>query len=101
MADDHDDQSPTTPPPAAAGPRARVLLVDDHPILRQGLVRMIDREPDLVVCGEAETADEAVAMVDRLQPALAVVDLSLRGRPGLELIKSLRDEHPDVRVLVL
>ena len=80
---------------------ARILLVDDHPVLRQGLVRLIEREPDLSVCGEAESADEALRAVARLHPTLVIVDLSLHGKPGLELIKDLRASHPDVRVLVL
>jgi DNA-binding NarL/FixJ family response regulator len=80
---------------------ARILLVDDHPVLRQGLVRLIEREADLTVCGEAESADGALAAVAKASPSLVIVDLSLQGKPGLELIKDLHRHHPDVRVLVL
>lgn len=80
---------------------SRILLVDDHPVLRQGLVRLIENEKDMEVCGEAETAEEAMAAIASSHPTLAIVDLSLGGRPGLELVKDLRDRYPDVRVLVL
>ncbi|HZN59059.1 MAG TPA: response regulator transcription factor [Planctomycetota bacterium] len=88
-------------PPPAAAERARILLVDDHPVVRQGLARLIEQEPDLCVCGEAETAGEALKAVADLGPALALVDLTLRDKPGLELIKDLRKQHPDVKVLVV
>jgi DNA-binding NarL/FixJ family response regulator len=81
--------------------KTRILLVDDHPILRQGLVRLIEREPDLTVCGEAESAEQAMEAIRKVRPALAIVDLSLEGKPGLELIKDLRAHHPDILVLVL
>jgi DNA-binding NarL/FixJ family response regulator len=81
--------------------RSRILLVDDHPVVRQGLVRLIDQEPDLIVCGEAGSADEALAAIERLAPALVLVDLSLRGKPGLELIKDMRIQHPRTLVMVL
>jgi len=80
---------------------ARIFLVDDHPVLRHGLARLIDSEPDLSICGEAETADDALAAIESLKPNLAVVDLSLQGKPGLDLIKQLTTRSPDTRVLVL
>ncbi len=79
----------------------RILLVDDHPITRQGLAAMIALEADLEVCGEAETAAAASAAIDRLQPHLVLVDLSLPGRSGLDLIKDLAVSHPTVPTLVL
>jgi DNA-binding NarL/FixJ family response regulator len=78
-----------------------VLLVDDHPILRQGLARLIEGEPDLYVCAEAASSDEALAAAQTHQPALAVVDLSLHGRPGVDLVRRLRESQPHLRVLVL
>ena len=81
--------------------RASVLLVDDHPILRQGLARLIEGEPDLSVCAEAENAEQALAAVARYRPDLAVVDLSLAGKPGVDLVRHLRQAEPPPRVLVL
>lgn len=84
-------------PPA----RKRVLLVDDHPITRQGLAAMIGLESDLEVCGEAENAAEALSSVQRLRPDLVLVDLSLPGRSGLEFMKDLVAGHPQIPALVL
>jgi DNA-binding NarL/FixJ family response regulator len=81
--------------------RTAVLLVDDHPVLRAGLARLLEGEPDLIVCGEAENAETALAAADRLRPALAVVDLSMHGQSSIELIRRLRTNHPELRVLVL
>lgn len=79
----------------------RVLLVDDHPIVRQGLRRMIANERDLEVCGEAETVREARQAVRDLAPDVVVVDLSLREGDGIDLVRELRAHHPDLPVLVL
>ena len=81
--------------------RIKVLIVDDHPIVRQGLVQMINREPDLAVCGEAETALDALKAVASNGPDVAVIDLSLKGTSGLELLKDLKVRHPKLPVLVL
>lgn len=81
--------------------RKRILLVDDHPITRQGLAAMIGLEPDLHVCGEAPDAVAAIAAVGRLNPDLVVVDLSLPGRNGLEFLKDLGALHPGTAALVL
>lgn len=81
--------------------KTRILLVDDHPILRQGLVRLIEREPDLTVCGECESAEQALAAIAKLHPSLVIVDLSLQGKPGLELIKEITATRPGMRTLVL
>jgi DNA-binding NarL/FixJ family response regulator len=89
------------PARAAAPARRKVLLVDDHPITRQGLAQLVGNEPDLVVCGEAQDASGAITAVATLKPALVVVDLSLPGRSGLELIKDLAATHPEVFTLVL
>ena len=71
-------------------PKRRIFLVDDHPITRAGLARLINCEPDLEVCGEAGTAAKALPAIDDLKPDLVVVDISLTTGPsGLELIKDL------------
>jgi len=81
--------------------QARVLIVDDHPIVRQGLKQLIDAEPDLVFCGEAESAPAAVRAVGEVKPDLVIVDLHLRTGDGLDLVKSIRSAHPQLPVLVL
>ena len=90
-----------TPNPSAMPPRRKVLIVDDHAVLREGLVAQINREPDLVVCGEAETARLAVAAVEKLDPDLVLADITLPGRNGLELIRDLHSLRPALPVLVL
>ncbi len=79
----------------------RVLLVDDHPIVRDGLARMIASQPDLQVSGEADGAEDALRLVADDPPDLAVVDLFLEGMSGLDLIKLLRERRPELPVLVL
>jgi len=81
--------------------KARVLVVDDHPVVRQGLRLLIDHESDLEVCAEAETVADALEAITKHKPDVAVVDLSLRGTSGLELIKDIRVRHADLPVLVL
>ena len=81
--------------------RRRVLLVDDHPIVRQGLRRMIEQEPDLEVCGEAGGPGEASQLLRELQPDVVVVDLSLREGDGIEIVKEVRAQYPAIKVLVL
>ena len=81
--------------------RIRILIVDDHPIVRLGIRQMLAAEPDLEVCGEAESADAAKHMVTTARPDLAIVDLSLAEGTGLELIRFLRESTPTLPVLVL
>jgi DNA-binding NarL/FixJ family response regulator len=88
-------------PAAAPDEKIRILLVDDHPIVRQGLTHMIDDEPDLTVCGEAEDAAEGLALAERLRPDLAIIDISLGGADGLELLKEIRNRLPALTTLVL
>ncbi len=87
--------------PAFTDKRRRILLVDDHPVMREGLAQLINHEPDLVVCGQHEDAAKAFAAIPDLLPDLAVVDLSLQGSSGLELVKNSRATHPKLRILVL
>lgn len=90
-----------TPPPPREDHRTRVLLIDDHAILRQGLAQLIDQEPDLVVCGQAEEAPKGFELAETLKPDVAVVDVSLKGGNGIELIKNLKASHPNLPILVL
>lgn len=85
---------------ATAG-RRKILIVDDHAVLREGLVAQINREPDLIVCGEAGNARAAIAAVEKLAPDLVLADITLPGRNGLELIRDLRALRPGLPVLVL
>ncbi len=90
------------PSPASSEPeKKRILLVDDHPILRQGLANVLNEQPHLCVCGEAQGRTDALNAAERLQPDLALVDLSLRTGDGIELIKDLRVRLPQVLTLVL
>jgi DNA-binding NarL/FixJ family response regulator len=84
-----------------SAPRCKVFLVDDHPILRQGLALFIDREPDLMVCGEADDATSALQAIRESTPDFVVLDISLDGPDGLELLKTLRVRYPNLPVLVL
>jgi DNA-binding NarL/FixJ family response regulator len=81
--------------------RLRILLVDDHPLVRRALRQALEREDDLAVCGEAEDRDEALAILEASSPNMAIVDLSLKNSDGLELIKDIREKHPEVLTLVL
>jgi DNA-binding NarL/FixJ family response regulator len=81
--------------------RKRILVVDDHAVLREGLVAQINRESDLIVCGEAENARAALAAAAAMKPDLVLADISLPGRNGLELIRDLRAMRPGLPVLVL
>ncbi|MBM4018293.1 MAG: response regulator transcription factor [Planctomycetes bacterium] len=87
--------------PAPKRSKARILVVDDHPIVRQGLVQMIGSESDLEVCGQAESAAEALRAIAATAPDAAIVDLSLKGSSGLELLKDIKVRHPRLPVLVL
>ena len=81
--------------------KRRIFLVDDHPLVREWLTALINGQPDLTVCGQAADAPDALSSVTVLQPDVAIVDLSLDGGSGLELIKDLQIHAPGVIVLVL
>ncbi len=81
--------------------KCRVLLVDDHPIVRQGLALLIDREPDLSVCGEAEGAHTAYHAIATLRPDIVVLDISLSGPDGLDVLKEIRMKTASLPVLIL
>ena len=81
--------------------QSKVFIIDDHPIVRQGLKLLINQEPDLTVCGEAENAPSVLPAIRSLKPAIAVIDLSLGHDSGIELIKNIKLQHPDLPILVL
>ena len=78
-----------------------IALVDDHPLLRKGLARTIEAEADLNVAGQMDSAEEALGEIEDLAPDLVIVDISLPGMSGMELIKHLQSRAPDVQILVV
>ncbi len=86
-----------TPP----GEKRKVFLVDDHPLVREWLTNLINQQAGLVVCGESESAPQALQAIAQAKPDVAIVDISLKDSSGIELIKSLKQAEPDVAVLVL
>lgn len=78
-----------------------VLIVDDHPIVREGISKLIEREHDMSVCGEAEDVIEALQHIEEMHPEVVVVDLSLKDSDGLDLVHDVRNRWPSVQVLVL
>ena len=81
--------------------KKRILLVDDHPVLRKGLVRLIDSKEEFVVCGEASSAAEAMTLLRELKPDLVIVDIGLPGTSGIELTKTIRAEFANLPILIL
>ena len=79
----------------------RILIVDDHPLFRHGIGDLINAEADLEVCGEADNAPSALEGIRHLGPDLVTIDISLRGANGIELLKSIKAEHPKLPLLVL
>lgn len=78
----------------------KVLIVDDHPVVREGLSMQIATQPDLKVCGEAEDVPGALALLDSVKPDVAIVDISLKNGSGLDLIRRIKDRNDSVRILV-
>jgi DNA-binding NarL/FixJ family response regulator len=91
-------RKPNKPEPVK---RKRILLVDDHPLMRRGQADLLNREPDLEVCGEAGTAREAMEAIAKLKPDLVLVDMGLPDKDGLELIKDILALHVGLPVLVM
>lgn len=81
--------------------KTKIFLVDDHPLVREWLTNLIHQQPDLTVCGEAEAASQALLAIAESKPDLAVVDISLEGSSGIELIKNIKGLRPPVKVIVL
>jgi DNA-binding NarL/FixJ family response regulator len=82
-------------------PKTKILLVDDHPLVREWLTNLINEEPDFEVCGQTGTAREALGLIGTLLPRIVVVDISLDGSSGLELIKDIKAIHPKMDTIVL
>ncbi len=93
--------TPIPPQEERLGAKFRILLVDDHPITRQGVAALINREHNLIVCGEADSAPKALELITKSPPDLAIVDISLRSMSGIELIKNVKAIMPSLPVLVM
>ncbi|HOP85778.1 MAG TPA: response regulator transcription factor [Syntrophorhabdaceae bacterium] len=79
----------------------KILIVDDHPIVRKGLSQLINQEEDLIVAGEAEDAQSALDFLKKIKPDLAIIDISLKGIDGIELIKKIKERYQDIPMLVV
>jgi DNA-binding NarL/FixJ family response regulator len=88
-------------PTVAAARKRRIFLVDDHPLVREGLANLINGQNDLVVCGEAEDSAGAMTGIAKTRPDIALVDISLKNESGLELVKNLESQFPLVALIVL
>ena len=86
--------------PESAAAKARVLIVDDHPVVREGLAMHLAAQPDLEVCGEAEDLPGALALLASARPDVAIIDISLKNSNGMELIRRIQERHDVVRILV-
>ena len=85
----------------ASQTRKKVLVIDDHPLLRQGLALLINQQQDMRVCGEAEEVHAAMQSIAQMRPDVIILDISLKGPDGLELLKCIRGVYPDLPVLIL
>lgn len=96
-------KSSSSNPPRATegGTQRRVLLVEDHPIFRKGIAMLLQHEPDLCICAEAETASHALELVDKVVPDIVLADITLKDTNGIELVKSLKAMRPEIPVLVI
>jgi DNA-binding NarL/FixJ family response regulator len=88
-------------PSGTVSSKSRVFLVDDHPLVREGLTNLINGQDDLAVCGEAEDSTGAIAGLAETRPDVALIDISLKNESGLELVKKLESEFPLVALIVL
>ncbi|PKL40141.1 MAG: DNA-binding response regulator [Spirochaetae bacterium HGW-Spirochaetae-1] len=80
---------------------AKIVLVEDHPIFRKGLAQLINNEKDMTVCGESEDSVEALRIVKELEPDLVIVDITLKDRNGIELIKDIKIRFPEMKIIVI
>ncbi len=88
-------------PTPAKDTRTRILLVDDHAVVRYGIAQLINREADLMVCGEEEDASNALSAIERLKPGLVIADISLKDSSGLELMRNIKAQYSRLPVLVV
>jgi DNA-binding NarL/FixJ family response regulator len=88
-------------PSGTAARKSRVFIVDDHPLVREGLTNLINAQDDVIVCGEAKDSAEAIDGIAKERPEVAVIDISLANESGLELIKNLVRQFPQVALIVL
>jgi DNA-binding NarL/FixJ family response regulator len=84
-----------------ARPRTLILIVDDHPMMREGLASLLNAQKDIEVCGEAETAAQALEMIPLKRPAIVIADITLPGKSGIELVKDIAAMFPDVATLAV
>lgn len=99
--ENHPNEGPASPPGAAAGRKSRVYIVDDHEMFREGLRQLIEHDPRLMVCGDAANATEAMRGIREARPDVVLVDISLSGATGIDLIKSIKEEDSDLPILVV
>jgi len=85
----------------AVAQKGRIFLVDDHPLVREGLANLLNAQEDLMVCGEAEDSTQAVNRIRKARPHVALIDISLKNESGLELLKQLRGQFPEIALIVL
>lgn len=95
-----DESSPTTGVTMSLG-KKRVFILEDHPIVRQGICDLITQESDMMVCGQADNYKEALETIEKVKPEVVLLDISLNGASGLELLSSLKTHQPNVKVLIL
>jgi DNA-binding NarL/FixJ family response regulator len=95
------ESSPPTPPATRPVAPKRILIVDDHPVFRRGIGALVGEQADLAVCGEAEGAPSALEAMRQLKPDLALLDISMPGTNGIELIKLMLAEQPKLLILIL
>ena len=81
--------------------KSRVFIVDDHPLVREGLTNLINGQDDLVVCGDAKNSAQTVNGINKTRPDVALIDISLKNESGLELVKALAGQFPQVALIVL
>jgi DNA-binding NarL/FixJ family response regulator len=88
-------------PPITGMRKRRIFIVDDHPLVREGLTNLINGQSDLIVCGEAEDSAGAITSITKTRPDVALIDISLKNESGLELVKNLDNQFPLVALIVL